>query len=150
VSTVQDGNLYMCPMDPTTRPAQPWSTDTLTTDCPGHYTLCMTFKAGDVLHPQMSDCTMAQTCTAGDYATAGQAQSWPAVPSWIASAAELPCVNQFYDTGGYAEMSVSGTATGCGQVSRVFARIGYCPLTCTNNPNAPGCDDCKQPGNGSF
>src|SRR5436853_56225 len=39
VSTTLSGAMVVCPMDLTTKPTEPWSTDTLTVDCPGHYRL---------------------------------------------------------------------------------------------------------------
>jgi hypothetical protein len=147
-SSTVSGAMVVCPMDFTMPPPQPWSTDTLTTDCPGHYRLCMTLEAGDSKNPQAGDCTMAQSCADGDYAAASQSQSWMDLPSWLAMGTQLSCVQPFFDTGGYAEMSVSGSATGCGSVARAFAWVRYCPLSCNTNPNGPGCGDCG--GTGTF
>jgi hypothetical protein len=135
--------LYGCPTDPTMLPTLPWSADDLTADCPGHYRLCVTIKAGDALNPQPSDCTMAQSCAESDYAAGGQKQSWADLPAWITSTAQVPCAAMLYSSGGYAEMSVSGTATGCGSVSKVLKRVTYCPLTCSTNPSGPGCAGCR-------
>lgn len=140
ISTTIAGGAAQCPNDFTTKPTAPWSTDALTTDCAGQYTLCVTLKAGDPRAPQAGDCTLAQSCAEGDYAAASQAQTWTALPSWLSSAAQLACAMRFRDSGGYSEASVSGTATGCGTVGRVLFRVGYRPAACNNNPNGPGCD----------
>ena len=120
------------------------------TDCAGHYKLCVTLKTGDANNPQAADCAIVSTCAEGDYSTAGQAQSWPALPGWSTPRAQLGCAQQFQDHGGYGELRGEGTALGCGQVGRVFTRIRYCPLTCRSMPNGVGCTDRFSANNGSF
>src|SRR5579884_2270082 len=44
------GNAVTCPMG-AMQPAQPWTTDTITADCEGHFKLCYTLKAGSVSNP---------------------------------------------------------------------------------------------------
>ncbi|HVV87477.1 MAG TPA: hypothetical protein VHE35_30755 [Kofleriaceae bacterium] len=150
-STVMAGAQTMCPDDASMVPDTPWSTDMLTADTAGHYRLCLTLKAGDVNAPQPSDCTIVTTCAEDDYVTAGAAQAWAALPAWsVTDAAALACATTFTGTGGYAELSVEGTATGCGTVTGTFHRIGYCPLSCGGNPGGPGCDVCGLGGDGSF
>jgi hypothetical protein len=149
-SSSLSGAVVTCPMDFTVPPSQPWATDTLTVDCPGHYRLCITLKAGDSRSPQPGDCTMAQTCAQGDYADAGQPQPWTDVPSWLATATEIPCAQRFFDDGGYAELSVSGSVTGCGSVARTFGWVRYCPLSCNANPSDPACVDCGAGDLGTF
>jgi hypothetical protein len=145
VSTVLSGSLYMCPADPTTLPSQPWSTDSLTADCAGEYTLCVTLKAGNPFAPEPTDCIMAQSCAQGTYAASGQAQTWPPLPAWITDSAQLACAMALDASGGYADLSVSGTATGCGSVSKVLQRVSYCPAGCQANPSGPGCSNCGGP-----
>lgn len=151
VSSMLSNHQVSCPASVTTRPAEPWSTDALRTDCPGSYVLCLTLKAGAPQSPSASDCTIAQTCAPGTYLTAGQLQTWAPLPSWLASSdAQRTCAGQFSATGGYAELSVSGCASGCGSVARVFGRIRYCPLSCNANPSGPQCTGCQDPDGGSF
>ena len=152
ISTVQTGpQQYGCPSDFTAAPTATWSTDTLTTDCAGHYTLCYTLKAGSAASPQASDCVVAQACAENDYTTANQPQPWPDLPGWISSGAETECAQIFTDSGGYGEKSVSGTPTGCSALSKVLSRVSYCPLAC-NQPNPPAsCAGCVSgPTDGGF
>ncbi len=152
VSTILEGTMVSCPADLSKAPAAAWSIDALTTDCPGHYRLCVTLKAGDASNPAPADCTVAQSCAEGDYAAGGQQQAWAALPGWIAvGAPAIACANTMYLGGGYSELSVGGTATGCGSVSRAFARIPYCPVSCNLAPAGPGCAACSSGvGDGSF
>src|SRR4051812_45481932 len=41
LSTEVSGGVAMCPADLTTQPTSPWSTDSLTTNCVGHFRLCL-------------------------------------------------------------------------------------------------------------
>ena len=149
VSSVLNGAQITCPTDGSNAvPATPFSTDKLTVDCPGHYRLCYTLKAGSAMGPLPADCVIAQSCAEGDYSTAGVAQTWTPLPAWSANAAGITCGQHFYDTGGYGELSVTGNASGCGAVSRVISRVTYCPLACNGDPNAPGCPGCMPGGNG--
>lgn len=150
LSTTLSGGAAMCPANTMTTPTDPWSTDTLTTDCPGHYRLCVALKAGNAQTPLPDDCTVAASCADGDYATAGQAQPWADLPGWMAAASDLPCATKFHDHGGYAQLTATGTATGCGTVSRTVGIIVFCPLACMSNPMAPGCATCKPGGTGDF
>jgi hypothetical protein len=150
VSTVLSGALSQCPSAFSTAPAEPWSTDTFTADCVGHYRLCYTLKTGNAKSPQASDCVVAQSCAEGEYAAANQPQKWTDLPGWITTSSASACSQTFYAAGGYGEMSVSGVPLGCGQVTKTLASVTYCPQTCLQNPSSPGCADCAQGGNGSF
>ena len=148
-----DATTMMCPtnfMAPTN-----WSTDSLTVDCAGTFTLCYTIKAGDPKNPLPTDCVMAEACVTADYPGPDDAGTNPVVqlpdlPGWSTDAAQTACAQQFYDTGGYGQMSVNGQSTECELVSKVFQTVTYCPLSCGANPSAPGCAGCMPGGGGSF
>ncbi|HEY2900360.1 MAG TPA: hypothetical protein VGL59_07280 [Polyangia bacterium] len=148
-STVMSGGASMCP-DPTATTLPPWSTDTLTTDCPGHYHLCITLKAGSGKMPADDDCTVIQVCADGDYTTANQAQTWAALPGWKIDPANLACGQKFQDHGGYAQLTGTGNATNCGAVTRTLGTITYCPLSCQSNAPGADCMNCMAGGSGSF
>lgn len=130
------GNPVTCPFNTTTgQPTVPatWSTDTLTVDCTGFYTLCYALKAGDPTNPQATDCVLATTCTGGaHYDTAGVAQTFPPLPGWQTTASQDACVTQFLATGGYAVMSVSGQSDECQTVAENFQSVTYCASSATN------------------
>ncbi|HEX3696283.1 MAG TPA: hypothetical protein VH374_12950 [Polyangia bacterium] len=148
-STVTSGGASMCP-DPAATTLPSWSTDTLTTDCPGRYHLCITLKAGNGKTPANDDCTVVQDCADGDYTTATQAQTWAGLPGWKIDPANLACAQKFQDQGGYAQLTATGTATNCGAVTRALGTITYCPLSCQSDPTGPGCTTCVAGGSGSF
>jgi hypothetical protein len=142
ISTVQSGQQFQCPTDVTAAPTDSWSTDALTTDCAGHYTLCYTLKTGSAASPQPNDCVVAQACAENDYLTANQLQPWPDLPGWLATGSQTACAKTFTESGGYGEKSVSGTATGCGQITKLLGTVSYCPLSCSG-PNPPAaCASC--------
>jgi hypothetical protein len=142
ISTVQSGQLIECPADLTAAPTETWSTNTLTTDCTGHYTLCYTLKAGSAASPQPTDCIVIHVCTEGDYVAANEPQPWPDLPGWISTGAENACAKTFNDSGGYGVKSVTGTPTGCASISKTLGTVTYCPLSC-NQPNPPSlCATC--------
>ena len=158
VSTYLNGAMASCP-SPITNPPMPqpgktWSTDTLKTDCSGHFKLCYTLKAGTATMPMPSDCVLATACTEADYVTANMVQPFPDLPSW--SSTNTTCAKQFAATGGYGEMSVTGLSVLCDKVDDgmggafVFNRVQYCPLSCNTNPMGPGCTNCMQGGGGTF
>lgn len=147
ISTIQSGQLFECPSDFTAAPTDTWSTDTLTTDCTGHYTLCYTLKAGSATNPQASDCVVIQVCSEGDYLTANQPQPWPDLPGWISTGDESACAKTFTEAGGYGLKSVSGTPTGCASITKTLGTVTYCPLSC-NQPNPPSlCATCVSGNN---
>ena len=147
ISTIQNGQLFECPSDFTAAPTDTWSTNTLTTDCTGHYTLCYTLKAGSATNPQASDCVVIQVCTEGDYLTANQPQPWPDLPGWISTGDENACAKTFTESGGYGVKSVSGTPTGCASITKTLGTVTYCPLSC-NQPNPPSlCATCVSGNN---
>jgi hypothetical protein len=152
VSTVPAAaGKYQCPMPPDTLPTANWSTDTITADCSGRFTLCLTLKAGNAASPQPGDCEVAHSCVTGDYVDVNKAQTFPPLPPWLAtSPAQQACSQKFATTGGYGEMSVDGLTVTCDKFSRVFNRVNYCPLTCNTNPTDPACTNCMQGGSGSF
>jgi hypothetical protein len=143
------GNMATCPFDPTTfAPTVPadWSTDTLKVDCTGTFKLCYTIKSGDPKNPLPTDCVLAESCTTGYYGTADQVTTFPPLPGWQSDAASNSCVQQFMNNGGYGEMSVDGQSDLCENVKKVFQRVTYCPLNCTD----PGCANCVNGGGGNF
>jgi hypothetical protein len=148
------GNPETCAFDMNTgMPTVPatWSTDTLEADCAGTYSLCYTLKAGDPKNPQASDCTVGQSCTAATaYAPAGTTMTFAPLPGWQSMASAEACVNQFQSTGGYGEMSVSGTPDGCGALARVLGRVTYCPTDCSGPSPPPACNGCVNGGSGDF
>ncbi len=148
ISTVGSAGAYMCPADLTTVPSTPWSTDTVTTDCEGHFKLCLTLKAGDAKNPQTTDCVVASSCTEADYTTPKMAQTFPPLPAWLST--NTTCTAQFAATGGYGEMSVTGETVTCDMVQSVFNRVQYCPLSCQTTPTDPMCANCMAGGSGNF
>ena len=139
------------PKTPLTLPAQPWSPNTLNVDCVGHWKLCYTLKAGDGKNPLPADCTIATTCTEGDYTTANATSPLPTLPAWVTTTqAQATCAEQFTKTGGYGEMSVDGLTVTCEKVQKVFNRVSYCPLSCNTDPTAPECKNCGDGGSGNF
>ncbi len=146
------GNPITCPYDATTgAPTVPaaWSTDTLTADCAGTFTLCYTIKAGNGKSPQPTDCVLAQSCVTATYATASQLQTLPPLPGWSTTAAQAACVTQFLDSGGYGQMSVDGQSTECELIDKVFQTVTYCPTSC-NGSDAGMCGSCQPGGGGAF
>lgn len=136
---------------PLVPPNMPWSNDTITADCAGHFKLCYALKGGDAMNAQPNDCTVIKVCTEMDYVNVNQPQSFPPLPAWAASdPAAVACSKQFATTGGYGEMSVSGQTITCDKFDRVFNRVNYCPLSCNQNPNDPKCKNCGNGGGGTF
>jgi hypothetical protein len=160
VSTLWSGTQAACPPisgTTVTQPTQPWSPNTLKVDCAGHFKLCYTLKAGDAANPLPSDCVLTTVCTEADYPTENVVQPFPDLPSWLATTpAETQCAMQFASSGGYGEMSVVGLSVECDEIDdgsggpKVFNRVQYCPLSCNDNPTAPGCENCQAGGSGSF
>jgi hypothetical protein len=149
ISTVQAGQQYQCPTDFTAAPTASWSTDELTTDCAGHYTLCYTLKAGSAASPQPTDCVVAQVCAENDYPTANQPQPWPDLPGWIASGAETACATTFAESGGYGVKSVTGAPTGCASITKTLGTVTYCPLSCSDPSPPAACATCVPGGSNS-
>jgi hypothetical protein len=160
VSTIQEGDAgnAQCPSIsgvPVPAPSQPWSTDSLTVDCEGHFKLCYTLKAGSSANPMPSDCVVATSCTEGDYTTANMSQTFPPLPGWTGGS-DTTCATAFNTTGGYGEMSVVGLSELCEKIDNgsgqplVFNRVQYCPTACNSNPSGPGCMNCMQGGSGMF
>lgn len=139
---------------PAPQPGTVFSPNHLTVDCAGQFELCFTIRAGDVTTPLPADCLVARVCTTAWYPTAGARQTLPPLPGWTAT--DSACVRRFYDTGGYAEMSVVGLSRECQRIDDgmanpyVFLRAGYCPVRCNMTPTAPECQNCRNGGNGMF
>jgi len=160
VSTIWNGTQASCPSisgGTLTQPSEPWSPNSLRVDCAGHFKLCYTLKAGDAQNPLASDCVLASVCTEADYPTENVEQAFPDLPSWLATTpAEIQCSMQFAQSGGYGEMTVVGLSVECDEIDdgsggpQVFNRVQYCPLSCAQNPSAPGCENCQAGGSGSF
>lgn len=134
--------------DPPPMPTASWSSDELTVDCAGTFTLCYELKYGDFNNPLPTDCSIAKVCLpATYYATADVSQAFPPLPPWEATAAQSSCAVSFHENGGYGEMSVLGESVLCQKIddgagkSFVFHRIQYCPASNTS---------CGQDGSGTF
>ncbi|MBX7100642.1 MAG: hypothetical protein K1X89_23215 [Myxococcaceae bacterium] len=159
VSTYIDGaGKAQCPSSitnpPTPQPGKTFTTDTLKVDCAGHFKLCYELKAGQAATPKATDCSLAKVCVEADYPTANMVTPFPDLPSWVST--DSTCANAFATTGGYGEMSVVGQSVRCDTIDdgkggiKVFNRVQYCPLSCNQNPNGPGCAMCGQGGSGGF
>jgi hypothetical protein len=156
VSTVQnpDGTASCPPISglPLTAPADPFSTNTLSADCPGTYKLCYTLKAGKASSPLPSDCAFAQVCAEGYTPGGGQPMPLPALPSWVTTTPEqVACAEAFVAGGGYGEMYVEGLTEKCGAINPTsFQQVPYCPAICNQNPQDPACVNCANGGTGNF
>ncbi len=141
---------------PPPMPTSDWSTDSLTVDCQGQFTLCYTLKAGDGSAPTDSDCTVARVCTSGYYAEANVTQALPPLSGWLGT--DTACAQAFLDEGGYGEMSVVGLTIDCEQIDDgaggeyVFNRVTYCPSCCNDGScsSDPLCSMCGMGGSGGF
>ncbi len=133
------------------KPPSPWSMDTVTADCEGHFKLCYTLKAGNGMMPSQNDCVLAQSCVEADYVQVNQAMPFPDLPAWVATDNNaVACAEKFAQSGGYGEMSVTGLTVMCDMLDKVFNRVIYCPLACNQNPMMQGCQNCMQGGGGNF
>jgi hypothetical protein len=174
VSTVTDGtgqNMKPvgqsdCPTIPQAQPAPPpkpagnWTTDTLTSDCAGHFKLCYQLKAGDFKNPLPTDCAiMDKICVEADYIKENVEQTFPPLPSWTSTSMNTACAYKWRTSGGYGEMTVVGESVLCDKVDDgkgnafVFNRIQYCATKCETEPaksTDPDCTSCKQDGSGVF
>jgi hypothetical protein len=160
-STVDPTSPACFTTQPPAIPTSIWSTDTVTADCVGTFTLCYTLKAGNGAMPQPTDCTVAQVCTTNYYPVANQVTPFPDLAAWATTtAAENTCAAQFATSGGYGEMSVTGTSELCEaigdvndagvQTPYVFNTVTYCPSSCNSDPTGPGCTNCMSGGGGTF
>jgi hypothetical protein len=162
VSTYDDGagGGAQCtaqgPTPPPAVPPGPWTTDTLTVDCAGHFKLCYELKAGDFANPQASDCSLTKQCVEADYLKENVEQAFPPLPAWVSP--DQACAKKWNTVGGYGEMTVVGESVLCDKVddgaggSFVFNRVKYCPSLCRDVANAglPECQNCGQGGSGQF
>lgn len=162
VSTYLDGDEVKCPDKfPTAPPAKPWSTDTLTVDCAGHFKLCLRIRQGVFETPSPNDCILGEVCVESDYKTANEEQPWPDLPGWLGK--DQACAKKWRDvptnkSAGYAEMIVKGQSVRCDPIDDgsggdlVFNRTKYCPRSCNEpeNQNLPECVSCQQSGQGDF
>lgn len=151
-SVIMGGTPTCLPMSkPLTKPAQPWTPNTINVDCAGHWKLCYTLKAGDAKNPLPTDCTVAEVCTEGDYDKPNEVTMLPPLPAWATTTpAQIACANTFRQSGGYGEMAVDGKSVTCDVVQKVFNRVNYCPLSCKDTPMAPECKNCGSGGSGGF
>jgi hypothetical protein len=156
VSTIQSGTTAQCPTVTTVPPpvpSTPWSTNSLNVDCEGQFELCYTLKAGNVMAPSASDCTLVRVCTRGWYPRRGVMTTFPPLPAW--SSADTACAQRF-QTGGYGEMSVLGLSSECQDINNgsggpfVFLRVGYCAGDCSMHPTRADCVACMTGGSGMF
>lgn len=136
-------------------PTEPWTTNSLTVDCAGHFKLCYTLKVADPKNPAVSDCTLTSVCTEADYVTPNVPQAFPPLPGWVSN--DQTCVERaIAGERLYGEMSVIGKSVLCDTIDDsgkplVFTVLNYCPPKCGANPTDPECQNCKATGgNGSF
>ena len=148
ISTVLNGATYQCPSDASKAPTLPWSTDTITADCEGHFKLCLALKAGDAENPKTTDCAVVTSCTEGDYTMVNMAQPFPPLAGWLST--NTTCAQQFEASGGYGEMSVDGFTVACDTFKRVFNTVSYCPSSCAPGSTDPRCANCSSGSSGSF
>jgi hypothetical protein len=152
-STIGSGQDAKCADNvvPPAKPAQPWSTNSLTIDCAGHFRLCYALKAGDVNNPLPTDCTLAEVCTEGDYTTPTQEQQMPPLAAW--SSTDSACAQSFANVRGYGEMKVIGMSAECDVIEgHSFHYVGYCPVFCSTDPppDRPECKGCSNGTSGTF
>ena len=139
---------------PNTKPSTPWSANSLTVDCAGHFKLCYSLKAGDAKNPSPSDCTLMTVCTEDDYVEANKLQAFPKLPGWVSN--DAACVAKIKNGGAvYGEMTVTGKSVLCDEINDngkplVFNRVQYCPMDCGSRPTDPDCAQCGSGGSGSF
>jgi len=182
-----NGNIYAghCgegSVDPTkpTGPANPplfmprgqkapetWSSDTLTTDCAGTFTLLFRIRVGDFNNPKPTDCILGESEVFADYRQENVEQALPNLPHW--NTTDTACATQWEqgkpgtESPGYGEMIVKGGQTvRCENVAPVgndtefvFNRIQFCGRDCRNDangnpPTAEACKQCALNGSGSF
>jgi hypothetical protein len=151
ISSAVQGGTATCPTSFDAPPTADWSTDSLTIDCSGTYTLCYAIKAGDPKNQLATDCTIIEDCTQPGQAVANMKAAFPDLPGWLSGSDAGGCIAQLENSGGYGAMSVRGTADGCGTVARDdFQYVTYCPINC-NGPNpSPNCATCQGGGGGPF
>jgi hypothetical protein len=139
---------------PPKAPTSPWSKNTLTADCAGHFKLCYELKAGVFENPSASDCSLAKVCVEADYLKENVEQAFPDLKGWATTT--TTCAAKWESIGGYGEMSVVGESVLCDAVDDgagnafVFNRVKYCPSTCTAGSTAPECANCQAGGSGTF
>ena len=161
ISTTHDAmGRAMCPPAMTTPPTSvpvTFSTNFLTVDCTGEFTLCYTIRAGNGMSPSPNDCVVGESCTTAWYREAGVRQTLPLLPGWVNSSTEgRTCAERFRATGGYGEMSVRGVSSECQSIDNgmgqryVFNRVTYCPSICNTMPNLEQCRNCGNGGSGNF
>lgn len=156
-SILRDGAALDCgtiTSEPPPTPREDWSTSTISVDCAGEFTLCFTIKAGDVSDRHPDDCVVTELCTEVVYATPHVEQELPDLPAWVTR--DNACAEAFYTRGGYGEMSVLGESVECDAIDDgsggryVFHRTHYCPPSCQQTPDTPGCAECRPGGSGDF
>ena len=169
VSTFDEGTGAKCtaavappPGGVPATPPGPWTTDTLTVDCAGHFKVCYELKAGDFANPQATDCSLTKQCVEGEYLKENVPQPFPPLPAWVSP--DQACARKWNATGGYGEMTVVGESVRCDKIddgagsSFVFNRVKYCPSLCREqdsngvfvNKDKPECQNCGQGGSGQF
>lgn len=152
ISTINGGQCPQPINTPLSPPSQPFSKNTLTVDCAGHFQLCYVLRAGKAETASPSDCIMAKVCTEADYTKIDQPEPFPDLPSWATTTPEqIACAKQFATSGGYGEMVVKGVSVECDTIDEhVFNRVNYCSLACSQNPSLPECVGCMNGGSGGF
>ena len=160
-------NAAACPTNPLPAAGsrQNWSTDDLTVDCAGTFTLCFRIRAGDFAHPSTNDCILGESCIQNAvYNTAKVQQTLPPLPGWVGS--DAACAKKWGTTDvntspGYGEMIVKGQTVTCEAIDDgkgndyVFNRVKYCASICNDpaHPEAhdtPACVECRKDSTGTF
>jgi hypothetical protein len=119
ISTTHDAmGRAMCPPASATPPTSvgPFSTNSLTVDCTGEFTLCYTIRAGNAMTPSPNDCVVGESCTTQWYREANVRQTFPVLPGWVGR--DAACAQRFITSGGYGEMSVRGVSSECRRSQR--------------------------------
>jgi len=159
-SMATTGYGCMTQSGPTAKPSTNWSTDTLTVDCAGTFTLKYRIKVGDFNNPQPGDCTLGEVeLDPQYYPTPNVEMPWQVLKPWIGT--DTACAKKWHDTPegvspGYGEMIVKGESVLCDEIDDgkggdfVFNRIQYCPTSCNSNPSGAGCAACQASGQGTF
>ena len=149
---------------PATAPAT-WSTDDLTVDCAGTFTLCFRIRFGDFANPSTSDCILGESCIENAvYATAKVKQTLPTLPGWKGS--DAACAKKWTllsqtdvnASPGYGEMIVKGQTVTCEAIDDgkgneyVFNRVKYCPsiYNVAGHDQDAACVECRKDSTGTF
>lgn len=148
------GNQAQCEFE---APSINFSTNSLNVDCEGHFKLCFAIKAGEMEAAKPSDCKIMEVCTEGEYPVKNKDTAFPPLGAWHTT--DVACGQNFFDHGGYGELTVKGLSYACDAVddgsgnSFVFKRFNYCAFKCNAEPaksSDPECIGCTNGATGEF